>query len=406
MSKRMQPAPPGKRLIAIWSRDVDPARLAGRTQMIQAIRREISSNYQAEHVRIENALEKRSLRSILGAVSSALKTLASGHLPSLQCLLFCDFANHEKILQLLRERPPEILYCDGVRTYYVLQRIVKERGKIRIVVDLDDLMSRRMQSLSTADTPLSLGYLQERMPARLRGALALGFFSKALARYEQAALTHVENDIGLWADAVVLISQMERDALQARYQELGCSAQVYAVPPPLDVKAPPQKYSAFSRFIFIGTDALPQNKLSIQFITDLWRERMPDAEIHLFGHMLGDWSPLPGVIFRGYATSLRDVYVEGAVMLAPGVLRGGLKTKVAEAFSYGCAVVGNAITFEGLHLDNYPLIADSDDEIADLVMDPSAYLPAMVMAAKEGQEYLKTHVSRKQFEQNWKAILG
>ena len=42
---------------------------------------------------------------------------------------------------------------------------------------------------------------------------------------------------------------------------------------------------------------------------------------------------------------------EDYVLFSPGLLRGGLKTKVLEAFAFGCVVIGNEVTFEGLHLD-------------------------------------------------------
>jgi glycosyltransferase involved in cell wall biosynthesis len=276
---------------------------------------------------------------------------------------------------------------------------------MKIVVDFDDLMSRRMQSLAAADTPLSLGYLHRMMPSWLRRTIALGFISKAVARYEQAALIRVENQIGTWADAVVLISQVEGDALEARYQSLGCKAKVYVIPPPIEIVAPPQPYIAFSRFIFIGTDALPQNKLTIQLISNLWRLIQPSVEIHIFGHMVSEWPHVPGVIFEGYAATLRQVYTEGSVLFSPGVLPGGLKTKVAEAFAHGCAVVGNEITLEGLHLVDYPLLLATDEEMAEIVKTPTLYLRRMYEGACTGQEYVRFFVNREQFEKNWGEVL-
>jgi glycosyltransferase involved in cell wall biosynthesis len=394
-----------KRLTALWSRDVDPSRLAGRTKMIQMIREEISANYRAEHLRLRNVLEERRVRAFATALFKAVQSLLSGSLPSLQCLLFCDSQNHDRIIQHLQDDPPDILYCDGVRSFYFLKRLGRMRHQMRIVVDFDDLMSRRMQSLADAEIPLSLGYLHEKLPGRLKRAISFKTVSKAIARYEQAALMQVENQIGNWADAAVLISSLEAESLQKRYKELHCKATVYAIPPQVAILRTPKVYTSFSRFIFIGTDTLPQNKLTIQRILGLWRTAQPEAEIHLFGHMASVWPAVPGVVFRGYAANLSDVYSGDCALFSPGVLRGGLKTKVLEAFAFGCAVIGNPITFEGLHLNGYPLQLDKPEEIEAVLRHPDSHLQEMSEAAVLGQNYLRAFVGRDQFQTNWREVL-
>jgi hypothetical protein len=397
---------PRKHLAAVWSRDVNVARLAGRTRIIAAIREQMSASYAVKNLRLQNLLETKSAGAIAWTVIRALQSILSGSLPSLQCLLFCDRANHKRIARELERDAPEILYLDGVRTFYFLKFLKTLKPRMRIVVDFDDLMSRRMESLAATGTSLSLGYLEDKIPAVLRGAIAGRSISKLVARYEQFALNRVENLIGQWADAVTLLSPIEGEVLRARYQRLGCKARVYVIPPAVDVIAPPQSYAAFSRFIFIGTDTLPQNKLTIQRILDLWRTNQPKAEIHIFGHMTSRWPTVGGVVFRGYAPSLADVYVEGAVLFAPGVLRGGIKTKVAEAFANGCAVIGNGISFEGFRLDNYPLLVNGDEDLHKFIAAPASYLDRMRMAAVAGQHYLRFSLSRDQFRINWDEVLG
>ena len=142
---------PRKRLSAVWSRDVNFARLAGRTRIIAAIREEMAANYQVENLRLHNLLERRGIRGCWGAIASAVRSTVSGSLPSLQCLLFCDRANHKRLMQELKRDPPEILYLDGVRTFYFLKRLKVSKLPMRIVVDLDDLMSRRMEYLGHRD---------------------------------------------------------------------------------------------------------------------------------------------------------------------------------------------------------------------------------------------------------------
>ena len=385
---------------------MNKSRLAGRTQIIAAIRDATEQQYHVTHLRLNNLLERRSFRAALGTIFAALRSLLSGSPPSLQCLLFCDESNLKEIRQHIQSNPPDALYCDGVRTFFLLKHLGELRNQMRIIVDLDDLMSRRMQSLGTAEASLSLGYLHDRVPSWLGKALALGSVSRMVARYEHAALLRVEDQVGRWADAVVLISKVEGAVLEERYRKLGAKAKVHVIPPPKEVVTPPQPYTEFSRFVFIGTDSLPQNRSSIQFILDLWRSTQPAAEIHLFGRMVHDWPSVPGVIFRGYVQSLDDVYVQGAVLFAPGELRGGIKTKVVEAFAHGCAVVGNEITFEGLQVPDYPLLTASNEELVRVVSFPSSYLRQMKEAASLGQSYVKTYFSQEHFAENWQEVLG
>src|SRR5271170_1202599 len=91
------------RVTAVWSRDVNFDRLAGRTRIIAAIREVMSEGFHVESLRLQNVLE-------------IVKSLLSGCRPSLQSLLFCDGRNHRRILRELEGNPPDVLYCDGVRT--------------------------------------------------------------------------------------------------------------------------------------------------------------------------------------------------------------------------------------------------------------------------------------------------
>jgi hypothetical protein len=395
-----------KKLAAIWTRDIDVPRLAGRPRIVRAIRDVMAANYEVTNLRALNLLERKSLRGALGACSCALQSMTSGLRPSCQCLLFGDPSNHREIGRALTDEAPDALYCDGVRTYYALKHLGDLRSRMKIVVDFDDLMSRRMESLASTDTALSFGYLHDKLPPSLRGFVALGGVSKAVAKYEQAALAGVEEEIGCWADVLTLVSSLEGKILRERLKTLGCMAEVHVIPPPMKVVCAPKGYASFDSFFFIGTDALPQNRLTIQRILDLWRRIGPSAEIHIFGHMVGSWPSVKGVTFRDYVDSLDEVYRGDVALLAPGVLRGGLKTKVAEAFARGCAVIGNEITFEGLELVDYPLLVDSEQDLVNILRSPAASRHAMRQAAVSGQDYIQSQFSQTAFEERWKAVLG
>ena len=70
----MQSVPP-KRLTAVWSRDVDTKRLAGRLRIIMAIREAMSANYSVDNMRLKNLLEQRSLRAIAAMLRTMLRSV-------------------------------------------------------------------------------------------------------------------------------------------------------------------------------------------------------------------------------------------------------------------------------------------------------------------------------------------
>ena len=394
------------KLTALWTRDVDSSRLAGRVKMIQAIREEISNNYHAEHLRLRNVLEERKLRSLMGSLLQALRTVLTGHLPSLQCLLFCDNRNHKLILRHLRDNPADILYCDGVRCFYFLQRLSRMRSKMKIVVDMDDLMSRRMELLQRSGLGLSLGYMSDDAPRWVMRFLTHPLLASLIAGWETRALRQVEDEIGRCADNIVLISPVEAAELTRRFSKSGAKARVIAIAPPVETVAPPGRYTHFERFAFIGTDSLPQNYSTIARLIELWKQWSPAATLDIYGAMNHHWSPPPGIRFHGYAENLSDVYTDGTVLLAPGVLRGGLKTKVLEAFAFGCAVAGNEITFEGLGLEDYPQLLDNEAQLSDVILYPESHLDTFRRAAFTGSQLVARSFSKLSFEKAWKDILA
>ena len=393
-------------LAAIWSRNVDFDKLAGRPRMILAVRRAMTEACSAEHLHLCNLLERRSLGAVLWAACSAAGELLRGRLPSLQCLLYADGGNHRNLRARLRHLRPTTLYCDGVRSYYFLRRLGAARDHMRIIVDLDDLMSRRMELLGQSGVGLSLGYLHQRAPAWVIRLLRQRLVASLVTGWEGLALRQVEDDMGRWAHAVVLLSPVEGAALHSRYLENQARARVLVIPPPTEISAPPQAYSRFERFILIGTDTLPQNHSTIERLIDLWARLRPSPELHIFGSMSHRWPEIAGVVFRGYTPDLAEVYTEGSVLLAPGALRGGIKTKVIEAFANGCAVAGNSITFEGLELEDYPLRLDDVAKLEELVLHPEAYLDVFRHAAVSGQDYIAKALGWSSFSAAWRATFG
>jgi glycosyltransferase involved in cell wall biosynthesis len=269
--------------------------------------------------------------------------------------------------------------------------------RARLIVDLDDLMSRRTEELLKLGEGFSAGYLSDKMPRWSRSLGGPGL------RYERKALRHWETRLCELADELILLSPVEAGMLETRAAGPR-RANIRAVPPPQDMIRGPLAIERPLRFVFIGTDALTQNRLTISYLLDLWWRLAPRTPLHIYGRMTRRWQAPPNVRFHGYVDSLADVYDAHSILLSPALLRGGVKTKVLEAFAWGTPVIGNAVTFEGLALPDYPIAGATEAVIKDI--DSEASLGRLNAAARIGNEYVRAKHDPKAFAAAWQNIVA
>ena len=96
--------------------------------------------------------------------------------------------------------------------------------------------------------------------------------------------------------------------------------------------------------------------------------------------MSGPYESVSNVVFAGFAKTLDDVYTQGSIALCPTFLRGGIKSKVIEAISYGCVPVGNPAAYEGLGFSDDAL-AMKDARLEQFVIDPLSSMDLVLEAA-------------------------
>jgi hypothetical protein len=108
----------------------------------------------------------------------------------------------------------------------------------------------------------------------------------------------------------------------------------------------------------------------------------------------------------GYASNLNDVFDGHSVLLTPSFLRGGVKTKVLEAFSRRAPVIGNDQTFESMDLDDYPLRINDEDVLVELLRDPETRRDVFDVAALRGRDYVRAHHAPSVFAERWRALMG
>lgn len=373
----------------VWTRNLDAPDLAGRIKVARRIRDTLDRWGRPTHHLMNTVLDNKRLPEIAQAAWNGGR-----HRLPMQCWLF-DTEHNRKIAESI-PRDADVVYLDGIRTVHVLRRLRQRLPHARLVVDLDDLMSRRTDELLAAGEGFAGGYLAEKMPRWGRSLGGPGL------QYERRALRRWETRLCELADELVLLSPVEARILNSRVTG-SRRARISAVPPPQETLSGPRTIKPPLRFVFIGTDALTQNRLTIKCLLELWRRLMPKVSLHVYGRMANAWSAPPNVFFHGYAKNLADVYDPHSVLLSPALLRGGVKTKVLEAFAWGTPVVGNANTFEGMALSDYPISGAVEDLIPSVESD--AMLDRLTVAARIGNDYVRAKHDPKVFSATWRQIV-
>jgi hypothetical protein len=401
-----QPAPRAKpRLALVWTRNLDGEPMAGRLRVAHAIRAALSPCAELMSFRQPSVVTDRSLRRILGAGLALLGSWLRGQPLPIQCAIFA--AGHD--LRATSKAIPtdvEAVYLDGIRCYGLLTQLRRKRPNQRIVVDFDDLMSRRMELLLAAGEPLSPGYMTQRLPPFLRRLATSSALGRTIVLYEYLTLKALERRVLTLADTIVLLSSEDAAALDAiRALTPGARAHIATVPPAVEL-AEPRPVTAPLRFIFVGTDALTQNRLTIDYLLELWRKWEITAPLAIFGHQVRSVPLPPHVTTPGYVNSLDEIYDGHGVMLTPSFLRGGIKTKVLEAFSFGTPVIGNNQTFESMDVGDYPLRINDEDELVAILRDPESHRDLLLTAAEKGGAYVRRQHAPEVFARRWRRLMG
>jgi hypothetical protein len=393
------------RLALVWTRNLDGEPMAGRLRVSHAIRAALTASAEVTSLRLPSMVTDRTVRRILGATLSLAGSWLRGQPLPLQCAIF---ALRPDLLDIGRAIPDDVetIYLDGIRCYELLRLLRRERPNQRIVVDFDDLMSRRMTLLLAAGQPLSPGYMSQRLPPLLRRLATSGFVGRAIVRYECATLKAIERRALTLADTIVLLSSEDAAVLEGvRAATPGARAAIVTVPPAVAL-ADARPVSSPLRFVFVGTDTLTQNRLTIDYLLDLWRRGRIAAPLTIFGHQTRGVPLPPGVTTPGYVSSLEAIHDGHSVMLTPSFLRGGIKTKVLEALSFGTPVIGNDQTFESLPVGDYPLRIDEETDLLPLLHDPEAHREMFRIAAARGRAYVRSHHAPGVFAGRWRHLMG
>lgn len=370
------------RVAAVWARDYETARPAGRVNICRFRRRCLDSRYTTLNLVVPSVLTN-GVAGLLPLVRPAVRALARGD-RSLQSLLFANRPAIQAAIAALARFRPDVLLVDSVRLLDLVLAVREAFPGLRIVLDMDDLLSRRMAAWLEAGQGVGLGYLQDSLPPWVGSLLGLDWIGRRLIGHEEAALAREEIELCARVDTVVLISEQEAGLLDARLAE-----HTEIVPPIVAAVGPPwraeREVAALEgplRFVFVGSDRLLQNRATIDQLVRLWATLRPAHPFVVYGEQSRPPKELPpGVELRGWAFDLDSVYDGRSILLAPAFVRGGIKTKILEALAYGCPTIGNATAYEGI-VASPPALGFESPELPRLLAEPEAFRARLVAQTK------------------------
>jgi hypothetical protein len=305
-------------------------------------------------------------------------------------------------LQHIDKTGPDVILIDSERLVGVVEAVRKHNPRVRIVLDADDLLSRRYGELARLEAPINFGFLRQSLPNFLRGAELSPALAKIFYKSEASGLKDVEKRLASAVDVAVFVSPAEAVLFNRQSQ----TARAVGILPPLSRK--PAQLPSLEvpfHFIFVGSDALEQNAMTISYLLDLWRRKHIRHSLKVFGRQTRVWRETANVTFEGFARNLEDIYTKGAILLAPSFLPGGIKTKVVEALGYGAPVLGNEVSFEGLGVD-YPLCFKKMHALEDFVSDIQSHAQDLRQARDVGLAYASVNCTVSSYKAQWQAVIG
>lgn len=388
------------RVLMVVTRDVPARAESGRERTMCFIKEALASSAEVEVMRLHSVLERRSAKRMMMLLWTALLGLLTARPVPLQTLLFHASGYVGELDAAIRRFQPDSVYFDGVRSGSYALRLRSRYPQLHLVCDFDDLMSRRIEVLAERRQPISMGYLKRLVPGWVQKHLLDGIVARAIQAYEHRALRSLEKRIAGACGSVVLVSSVD-----AGHMRMHCpDALVEVIPPFMDVYRPLQELNEIRRFIFIGSDSLLQNRLTIEYLLAAWKRLAPDIDLHIFGKQTGNYQAMERVIFRGFVDSVADAYEEGSVLLAPSFLGGGVKTKVLEAFSHGVVPVGNETTFEGIDADCRGL-AMNERQLDALIRQPEEWISELSAAAAIAIRGVMTNHAASLLAERWRNLV-
>jgi glycosyltransferase involved in cell wall biosynthesis len=392
-----------KRVLMVMTRDIPRAASNGRERTLRFIREAIGMDADVRELKIRSVFETGTLVSKLRVGLRIVEGVLACKPCALQVAMFASGDGKTRLIEAIEEFKPDVIYFDGIRMVDYAAFVRRRFPSSHIISDLDDLMSRRAHILRTGNFALSVGYLAKSIPTAVVSLINSRLVRNLLLRYEEYALKGHERLAAASSNAVTLVSTTDADALE-RILPDAMKKRVHVIAPPIDSVKPVTRPAGPVRFVFVGADSQLQNRLAIQYLLASWKQLELRLPLVIYGRMSGQYETVPNVMFAGFAPTLGEVYTPNSIALCPTFLRGGIKSKVLEAISFGCVAVGNDAAYEGLDFEDAALAMD-DARLERFLADPDADLNEVMDAAKRFAGFCERNFSLPVFARRWGDLL-
>jgi hypothetical protein len=390
-------------VLMVFTRDVRAADTAGRGPTLRAIIDAAGKCGAPKFFQLKSFMEQRAYLRFAARLARRIALSRRSARWPLQCVLFDDPKAIASLLGAIAAMKPAVVYFDGVRCYAAISAVRAAFPRLRIVCDFDDLMSRRLRIVRGLNQGFNLGYFRSFLPDWPARALGQKLVSAVVLEHEAATLRSTEEEILRTVENVTLVSCAEA-ALLSSSRTTSRRAKITVAPPPYISRFPLRMPQRPYRFVFIGSNSQLQNRLTIEWLLNVWRETRAPYPLHIYGNQVGPTARVENVVWEGFAKSLRDVYTPNSLLLAPAFLAGGLKTKICEALSYGVIPLGNDTAFEAIALREIGLTRPVQ-RLVETVHNLETELPDLLEHARRLHEYLSEAHAAGRFEATWKDLL-
>ena len=392
------------KIVLVLTRGIPIAPKSGRERTLSFIQRALVERYDVTTTNISSIVDKPNFRRVVEACATLLHGFASIHPCPLQVAIFRDARGLTSFLVQLAKLRPDAVYFDSVRTVDWLVATRRQFPEMRLICDFDDLMSVRFEALLRRHLPISLGYFGNRIPRWVRNFLRCNLITRAVLRYEAWSLRNSERVAISAANAVTVVSAIDAEKF-GKSVRAPLSNRIRVVAPAVSFPNPFIRTRECQEFIFVGSDTLLQNRLSIEFLVDLWLKALPSTRLRIIGEVVGTYPSCRGVTFSGFIDDINDVYSDVCIALCPSFVEGGIKTKVLEALGQGVIPVGNTLTFAGMGCDP-GLLAMKSEDFLSFVCTPEAWIGRLRDSAIKLRECAYGRYSFDAVAEEWSQVVS
>ena len=208
---------------------------------------------------------------IVPLIYALMRHSVFGRFP-LQAALYNTGNNLKRIQDEILEFRPEILFIEGGRLVPLIMRALRsekiKRDDFKIIVDADDLLSRRYHLYKKLGLGLDVGVLGAKLNRYVK--YVGPSMSDRILDFEAGRMLKVEKQILNFADDVIMSNGFEARLLARQVKTFKACMHTQMIGYDIDPVVPnllPDRLC----FGFIGGDTLSQNYLSIKALIHFWR---------------------------------------------------------------------------------------------------------------------------------------